>query len=388
MKKNFLAKKYMRETEDTIGTSGNRGFDYDDLINFSIGDPDLVTDARIMDLAFNETKEKGYTKYTDSQGFLDLREEICSFYKDEFDFNINTSEVMVTTGGCVSMFLALEAILDDGDEVIIPAPFFMVYPDQVKLASGVPVFLDCFEEENFQINFERLEKLVTPNTKAIIINTPTNPTGVNLTLETMEKLAEFSKRHDIIVVADDIYTAFSFKEKFVPIATLQGMKERTIIINSFSKNFLMTGFRIANIVAEDYIIDAIRRINDTVVYSAPAVSQRAGFHALRIRNEIQPQIIEEFRKRVFYTAERINILKNMSVLDPQGSFYLFPNIKKTGLSSEEVCKKLLSDAHILAIPGTAFGQCGEGYIRISCTLSVDKIKEAFDRIEKLEIFNK
>lgn len=388
MKSNFLATKYKKPPQAIIGMSGNNQANFDDLINFSIGDPDLVTDEQLMRVAFEETIEKGYTRYSNPRGFEDLRQEICNFYSEEFNFDLNINEVFVTAGGCVSMVLALEVILDAGDEVIIPAPYFLAYPDQVSLVGGVPIILDCYEEEGFQINFDRLETLVTEKTKAIIINTPTNPTGVNLTLETMQKLAEFTKKHDIMVVADDIYTAFSFKEPFIPIATLEGMKERTIIVNTFSKNFLMTGFRIANLVAEDYIIDAIKSLNDYVVFSAPSVSQRVAYHALKMRDRFQPAIIEEFRQRVTYTAERINALKNMSVLEPQGSFYLFPNIKKTGLSSVEVCQKLLEEAHVMAMPGTIFGECGEGYIRISCTLSIEKIKEAFDRIEKMELFNK
>lgn len=388
MKNNFLASKYQQPPEAVIGMSGNNQSNFDDLINFSIGDPDLVTNEKLMRVAFEETIEKGYTKYSNPRGFEDLRQEICNWYKEEFDFSLNTNEVFVTAGGCVSMVLALEVIINEGDEVIIPAPYFLAYPDQVRLVGGVPVILDCYEEENFQINFDRLEKLVTNKTKAIIINTPTNPTGVNLSLDTLQKLADFTKKHNMIVLADDIYTAFSFKEPFIPIATLDGMKERTIIINTFSKNYLMTGFRIANIIAEDYIIDAIKSLNDYVVFSAPSVSQRVAYYALKMRHEFQPAIIEEFKKRVVYTANRINSLKNMSVLEPEGSFYLFPCIKKTGLTSVEVCQKLLEEAHIMAMPGTIFGECGEGYIRISCTLPVEKIEEAFNRIDKMEIFNK
>jgi aspartate/methionine/tyrosine aminotransferase len=287
------------------------------------------------------------------------------------------------------MYLTLEAVIDDGDEVIIQSPFFTPYPHQVRLARGIPVEFPTYEEENYQINKERLEELITGKTKAIIINTPSNPTGSCLTAESLNIIAETAKKHDLIVIADDIYTAFSYEHPFIPIASLPDMRERTITINSFSKNFLMTGWRIGNIVAPDYIIEVVQLINENVVFTAPSVSQRAAIHALRHRKEILPEIIEEFKMRVMYVAERINKLQNMHVIyPPKGTFYLFPSIKDTGLSSEEAADIILNEAHVLVLPGDAFGTSGEGYIRIACTVNKDKLKEAFDRIEKLSIFNK
>jgi aspartate/methionine/tyrosine aminotransferase len=282
------------------------------------------------------------------------------------------------------MYLALEAITDDGDEIILQAPYFTPYPQQVKLAGGIPVELPTFEEEDFQINVKKFENLITERTKAIVINSPSNPTGNCLTMDTMEQIAFIALKHDLIVIADDIYTAFSYEHPFMPIASLQGMMDRTITINSFSKNFTMTGWRVGNIIAPDYIIKVIQQINENVVFTAPSISQRAAIHALRNREKFQRQMIEEYRKRVFYAAERVNKIKGMHVINPpKGSFYLFINIKETGLTSEEVSDFILKKAHILTLPGNAFGSCGEGYIRIACTVNVDILKEAFDRIEKL-----
>ena len=280
------------------------------------------------------------------------------------------------------MYLVLEAILDDGDEVILQAPFFTPYPQQVELARGIPVELPTYEEEDFQISVERLESLITERTKALVINSPSNPTGNCLTVETMEKIAQIAEKHDLIVISDDIYTAFSYQNPFVPFASLPGMQERTIIINSFSKNFTMTGWRVGNIIAPDYIIKIVQQINENVVFTAPSMSQRAAIFALEHRDEVQPPMIEEYRRRMFYAAERITQIPKISVINPpKGSFYLFINIKETGLSSVDAADMILREAHVLTLPGNAFGNCGEGYVRIACTVSVEKLKEAFDRIE-------
>jgi aspartate/methionine/tyrosine aminotransferase len=276
--------------------------------------------------------------------------------------------------------------LDDGDEVIIHEPYFTPYPQQIELARGKPITLETYEDEEFQINVDRLEKLITNRTKAVIINTPNNPTGVCFSRKTMEDIAEVAIKHDLIVIADDIYTSFSYAEPFIPMVSLPGMKERTITIGSFSKNFVMTGWRIGYVMAPEYLIETIKNINENNVFTAPSVSQRAAIYALRLRKDICPPIIEEYKKRMMYAYERVCRIPNMSCLPPKGSIYLFVNIKNTGLSSEEVCDKLLKEAHILALPGNAFGKCGEGYIRLALTVNIDKLKEAFDRIENMDIF--
>lgn len=388
MKHKFIAKRYWKDQSTPMGKVDALAKEFDDVINLSLGDPDVVTDEIIINHAFSDALA-GHTKYTDFRGDPELREEIVKYYKEEYDMEIRDEEVFVAASGCLAMYLALEAILDDGDEVILQAPFFTPYPQQVKLARGIPVELATYEEEDFQINMERLEGLINERTKALVINTPSNPTGSCLTLETMEKIAEIAKKHDLIVIADDIYTSFSYQHPFVPIAALPGMKERTIIISSFSKNFTMTGWRIGNIIAPDYIVRTIQMINENVVFTAPSVSQRAAIHALQNREKIQPPMIEEYRKRTFYAAERINAIPHMSVIyPPRGTFYLFVNIKETGLNSIEASDCILREAYVLSIPGISFGMCGEGYIRLACTVGIDTLKEAFDRLEKVSIFKK
>lgn len=386
MKHQFIAKRYWKDQSTAMGQSDVLAKSFDDCINLSLGDPDLITHDIIIDNSFADAK-KGHTKYTDFRGDPELRAEIAKYYKEEYQMDVEDEEIFVCASACLGMYLALEAIIDDGDEVILQAPYFTPYPQQVELARGIPVELPTYEEEDFQINIERLESLITERTKALVINSPSNPTGNCLTEATMEKIAEIAEKYDLVVIADDIYTSFSYQNQFVPFASLPGMQERAIILNSFSKNFTMTGWRVGNIIAPSYIISVIQQINENVVFTAPSISQRAAIYALRYRDEIQPPMIEEYRKRMFYAAERINRIPKLSVIyPPKGSFYLFMNIKESRLTSAEAADLILREAHVLMLPGDAFGACGEGYIRIACTVNVDTLKEAFDRIEKIALF--
>jgi len=387
MKHRFLSKRYWNPITTPMGESADLLNKYDDIIDFSLGDPDFTTPETIIDLAMKDAK-KGHTHYTDFKGYLELREEIVKYYKEDYGVEIKSEEIMATTSGCHAMWLVLEAILDDGDEVIIPDPYFTPYPQQVGLARGKAVFLPTYEEENFEINVKRLEKLITNRTKALIVNTPNNPTGTCFKKETIEEIAEIAKRYDLIVISDDVYTEFSFEEPFVPMISLDGMGERTITIVSFSKNFAMTGWRIGFIVAPEFIINTVRDINENNVFTAPSISQRAALHALRMRKEICPPIVNEVKKRMYYAYERIKRIPKLSCLPPKGSMYMFVNIKETGLSSIEFTDLLLKEAHIVVLPGIAFGKCGEGYIRLALTIGVPELEKAFDRMEEMSLFKK
>ena len=385
MKNRFISKKYWMDTENIFGTIGEKTAKLDDCINLSIGDPDITTDPRITESAFRDALE-GHTKYTHIRGQVELRDEIRKFYKEEYDLDVADEEIMVLTSGLFGMYVTLQAVLDEGDEVLVQTPCFSSYFMQVKMAGGVPVQVPTYEEEDFQLNFERLEEYITPRTKVIIINSPSNPTGNCLSTSTMEEIAKIAVKHDLLVIQDDIYTAFSFQEKFMPIIAIPGMKERTVIVNSFSKNFLMTGWRIGNIIAPEFLIKTVAEMNEAIVFSAPSVSQRAALFALKNRKDIQPDIVKEYRERMEYAAKRINEIPWMRVIEPpKGSFYLFINVKSLGMSSKDVCDMILEKAHVLFLPGNLFGDCGEGYIRLACTAGIDKLKEAFDRIEKINI---
>ena len=357
---------------------------YGDVINLSIGDPDVPTPRGIIQQVYEDALA-GHTKYTDPRGYPELRQAIRDFYQEEYGDQVEDQEVFVTASGVVGMYLAMQVLLDPGDEVIIPDPYFTCYADQVQAAGGVPVFLPTREEEGFAIDLERLESLVTPRTKAVLINTPNNPTGACLSRKQLEQLAEFCMGHDLYVVADDIYTNFTYGEPFFPIRALPGMGERTITVNSFSKNFIMTGFRVGNIIAQAEVVRALKQMNEYVVYSAPALSQRGALWALRERAKLEPPILQQFRERMEYAAKRINQVGWMTVPVPQGSIYLFPSIRRTGMTSAQVTRRILEEAHVLVLPGDTFGACGEGYLRIACTVENSVMGEAMDRIAGMRI---
>ncbi len=381
MEKNFLSNKYKNESSTPIAEVTKLANKYNDIINLSLGEPDFDTDEKIVSRALADAK-KGFTHYSDPQGDPELRKEIIKFNKNEYNLEIGLNELMVVVGACHGMFLALEAILDKGDEVIIPAPYFTPYTQQVKLAEGKPVFLETKEKDHFNINVDKLKNRITENTKAVMINTPNNPTGACYSKNTLQKVARLAEKEDLVIIADDIYGSYSFEKPFYPIAALDGMKNRTITVSSFSKNYAMSGWRIGYIQAPKYIIECIRDINEGICFSAPTVSQRAAIYALRLRDEIQPSMINEFKSRVNYAYQRINNIKSMSVLPPQGTFYLLVNIKELGINSIEFSRKLLENSRVLVVPGVAFGESGEGYIRIACTVGKEKLEKAFDNIEK------
>ena len=358
---------------------------YEDIIDLSLGDFDFKTPEPII-IAAMEDAMAGHTHYTDFYGYVELREEICKFYKEEYGVEVDIGEVMITTSGCHGMWLVLESILDDGDEVIIHETYFTPYPHQIILTRGKPVYLPTYEEEGFEVNSKRLEELITKKTKAIIINTPNNPTGTCFRRKTMEEILEIAIKHDLLIIADDVYTTFSFDEPFIPMISLEGSGERTITINSFSKNYAMTGWRIGNVIAPKNIIEVMKNVNENSVFTAPSISQRAALYALKLHHKVNPPIVNEIKKRMYYAYERICKIPNISCLKPRGSMYLFVNIKRTGYNSAEICNKLLKEVQILALPGDGFGSAGEGYIRLAMSVDLSRLKEAFDRIEKMEIF--
>jgi aspartate/methionine/tyrosine aminotransferase len=283
----------------------------------------------------------------------------------------------------MGMFIALFTCLNPGDEVLIPDPCFPVYTEQIRMCRGKAVSVPTYEEERFRFNPARAREYVTDKTKALIINTPNNPTGACMCREDMQEIADFAEEFDLLVIADDIYTSMSYEAPFMPFMSLPGMRERTITINSASKDFVMTGYRIGWTVSPAHLADAMRKANDVMVFTAPAPSQRAALYALKHRHDVMPPVLEEFRKRVFKAAELIQSIPKLSVLPPMGTFYLFVNIKETGLTSEEFAYKVLEDAHVLMLSGTAFGAAGEGYVRIACTRSIEDLTEAMERIRRI-----
>lgn len=387
MSDRFVSARYRGKASTPMSSSVDRASRFENVVNFSLGDPDLTTDSRIIDGAAADA-HAGHTHYTDTYGDPELRAEILGFYRDEYGYEPDARGLLVTTSGCHAMWLALESILDDGDEVVLCEPYFTPYPHQVRLARGVPVVLSTLESEEFQIVPERLEAVISDRTRAIILNTPSNPTGACLSRATKEAVARIAAQHDLLVIADEIYTLFSYGEQFEPFTMLPGMAERTITIGSFSKDFAMTGWRIGYVLAPPAVTLAMKDVNENNVFTAPSISQRAALHALRLREQIQPPMRALYHERLMHAYERVRGTPGMSAIEPKGSIYLWVNVTSTGLSSEQVAERLFDEAHVLTIPGPAFGPGCEGYLRLAMTVGVDKIDEAFDRIGQMDLFSR
>jgi aspartate/methionine/tyrosine aminotransferase len=256
-----------------------------------------------------------------------------------------------------------------------------MYKDQIELADGKVVVVETYENELFQINIDRLNKYISSKTKAILINTPNNPTGVCYSESHISELGKIAEKNDFLIISDEVYDAYSYEKPFKPIAKVTKLNNRVVTVGSFSKGFAMTGWRIGFILAPEYLISCMKILNESICYAPSSISQRAAIYALKHRKSIQEDIIREYRNRVYYSYNRAKSIKNLKVLKPSGAIYLFVNIRATGLTSEEFKTKLLREQHVKVISGAVFGDVGEGYVRIACTLPIEKLQIAFDRIE-------
>ncbi|MBD5642622.1 pyridoxal phosphate-dependent aminotransferase [Clostridium botulinum] len=382
MKNKFLAHKYKENENNLMSETANLKNKFEDIIDLSLGDPDIITDKSIIKTAFKDTK-KGHTRYSDPTGDKELIEKIINFYKKDRNINFKENQIMAVVGACHGMYLALQSIINPGEEVIVHSPYFTPYKEQIEMVGGKFIEFETLEEDEFNINPKKLEKLINSKTKAIVLNSPNNPTGAFFPKELLKEIAKIAIENDLVIISDEVYDGFTYYEDFCSIAFLDGMKERTITLGSFSKDFCMTGWRIGYVAAPDYIINTMKNINEGICFSAPTISQRAAIYALKNRDNIVDKIKNEFRERMEYAYSRIESMPKLSAFKPKAGIYIFANIKETGKSSEEFCDALLNKAHIVAIPGKAFGKYGEGYIRIACTVGLEELEQAFDRIEKI-----
>lgn len=385
MKHNYIAKRYWDFKLPAISKTNKMVKRYDDVINLSIGDPDIPCNKEIIDEMYKDTIA-GHTKYTEFLGDTELRKEVCKMYMEDYACDYTLDNVMITSGGTHAMYLVMESILNDGDEVIVISPFYIYYEPQVKLPRGKMVIYNTSKEDNFEINLKELEKIITSRTKAIVVNSPNNPTGRVYCKESIKGLIELADKHNFLIIADDIYGALNFTNFKDPICSYDCHNPRIVTVYSFSKDYSMTGFRLGYIIAEKKLIECIRNINEAVNFTINSMAQRAGIYALKRRKVIQGKLYNEYKKRVFYVYERIKGLKNMTCNLPEGTFYVFVDISKTNLTSEEIWEKILDEAHVLVLPGSGFGEAGEGFIRISCTSGVEVLEKAFDRIGEMSIF--
>lgn len=356
---------------------------YSDVIDLSIGDTDFTTDRRIIDAAYADACA-GYTHYGDPKGDPELIEAICQAWKEDFNQDVSPAEVLVTTSSCMGMSQALLALLNPGDEVLVFGPYFADYNNQIYLAGGKMVEVVTKEENHYAPEEAAIRAAITPRTRAMIVNTPCNPTGAAYSMETLTMLAKLATEYDLLILADEIYTRYLYDGAFVPMRTLPGMADRVVTLNSFSKNFLMTGWRVGYIIAHPELIQVFQQVNEGLTYVAPSISQRAALKALSLRNEIAEEYITKYRDRVYYVADRIAQIPYLSLYRPRGTFYAFPGIAKTGMEDKAFCAYLLDQAHIMVAPGCVFGAAGISHFRIACTVSQSKLAEAMDRMEKLK----
>lgn len=382
MKRDYTALRFRdRSGALTLNTAALEK--YNDIIDLSIGDVDHVTDHEIINAAFEDAR-RGYTHYGAPKGDKELIQAVCTSWEEDHGQKIDPSEVLITASACLGLAQVLLSICDPGDEVMLLSPYFTLYRQQIRLAGGIPVEIPTYPEDGYSPRMELLEAAVTAKTKAIIINNPTNPTGKVYGREELEKIGEFAKKHDLLIIADEVYTCYVYNGEYVPVRTLEGLTDRTVTVCSFSKNFFMTGWRIGFLIAPPEIVDTANAVNGMLIYSAPSISQRAALKALSLRKRVQETDAKLFRERVLYATERMQKLPYLDLCAPKGAFYLFPGAKDKSITSQQFCQSLLEQAHILVSPGSVFGDTGKGHVRFACTVEVPVLKEAFDRMEQIK----
>ncbi len=342
-----------------------------DAISLGVGEPDFDTPWHIREEGIYSL-ERGRTYYTSNAGLKELKEEIAAYQARRFGLDYNPQgEIYVTVGGSEAIDGALRAMLNEGDEVIIPQPSYVSYEPCVVLADGVPVITELKEEDEFKLKKEQLEKVVTDKTKILILPFPNNPTGAIMTEQDLRGIAEVVLEHDLFVISDEIYSELTYGSRHVSIASFPGMKERTIVINGFSKSYAMTGWRLGYACGPKVILDQMLKIHQFAIMCAPTTSQYAAVEALR--NEYD-------RRRKFFIKALHDM--GMECFEPFGAFYVFPCIKEYGMGSDEFAESLLAEEKLAVVPGTAFGECGEGFIRISYAYSIEDLKNALERLER------
>lgn len=372
---------------NAIAPSGIRRFfdiaaEMDDVVSLGVGEPDFITPWHIRESCVYGL-EQGYTAYTSNHGLLELREEITQLFKR--DYNIDycpQNEVLITVGVSEALDIALRAIVTPGDEVLIPEPCYVSYQACVTLAGGKAVGVPTKIENEFCITPEELEQYVTPKTKVLLIGYPNNPTGAVMTKEALEKIAIFAEAHDLIVISDEIYANLIYGgSAHTCFSALPKMRDRTILLNGFSKSYAMTGWRIGYALANPIFIAAMTKIHQYTMLCAPITAQIAAIEALRHGEKHMKKMVAEYDRRRHLILEGMRNI-GLECFEPKGAFYIFPSIKNTGLTSDAFAEQLLRSERVALVPGTAFGKCGEGFIRCSYATSVSKISEALTRIDK------
>jgi len=379
-----VSNRYISQKVSNIAPSGIRKFfdllsSIEGVISLGIGEPDFVTPWHIREAAIYSL-EKGYTMYTSNQGLPELRQELAKYLESYYGLSYDPdSELLITVGVSEGLDLALRAILNPGDEVIMPDPCYVAYPACTSLAGGIPILVPTTEENDFNIIAADIEQQITSKTKAILIGYPANPTGAVMVKKELTQIAELAQRHDLLVISDEVYGQLVYGVEHTCLASLPGMKERTILLNGFSKAYAMTGWRIGYAAAGKELIKGVTKIHQYTMLCAPIMGQMAAIEALRRGdNEVEAMVRDYDRRRRVMVRGLRDI--GLSCFEPKGAFYAFPSIKITGMTSEEFAKKLLVEEKVAVVPGTAFGQCGEGYVRCCYATSLPEIEKALKRM--------
>lgn len=353
----------------------------DDVVDFTLGDPDVQPHQAIKDAACSAIQQ-GKTRYSQNAGLLELRETISRYYLRTEGFNYDpVTEIMVSVGAMEGLYLAFLALLNDGDEVIIPAPYYVNYVQMVQLCHAVPVVVDNPGAEELSFSVADIEKAITPRTKAIIINTPSNPSGKIIPQEKVKALAELAKRHDLVVIADEVYKCLIYDNTpFRSIVAIDGMRERTILINSLSKEFCMTGYRLGYVLGPQEIIAAMTKLQENVAACAPLPSQYAGIEALSGKEDYSKNMVDIFTERRNVLYNGLKDLPKIKCTLPEATFYMMVDISQTGMTSLEFAHDLLKKAQVALVPGIAYGKSCDKYVRIAFTLDKSRIEEGVKRI--------
>ena len=351
-------------------------------ISLGVGEPDFVTPWKVRSAAI-ASLQRGYTQYTGNRGIPALRELISRYLDERFNLQYDPNHILVTIGGSEAIDLALRACVEKGDEVLIPDPAYVSYSPLVAMSDGTPVHVECREEDNFVLKPEYLEKVITPNTKAIILTYPNNPTGAIMTKEELQAIADVIIRHDLLVISDEIYAELTYGQKHATIAALPGMKERTVYVSGFSKAFAMTGWRMGYVCAPADIDEAMFKIHQFGIMCAPTMSQYAAIEALKDGFSDGFATVAEMRDS--YDQRRKFVLHSLKEIglncfEPRGAFYAFPSVKSTGMNADAFANGLLSAQKVAVVPGNAFGKFGENNVRSSYATSMTALSEAFDRM--------
>lgn len=352
-----------------------------DCISLGVGEPDFKTPWAIREAGITSL-ERGRTRYTSNIGLQELRKEICHYLKRRMDLNYQPEQVMITVGGSEAIDLCIRALIEPGDEVIIPEPCYVSYQPITTLTGGVPVSVPLKAENGFRLTAQQLQQAITPRTKLLILPFPSNPTGAVMRKEHLEQLAEVLRDTNITVLSDEIYAELTYGyQRHVSIASLPGMAERTVVINGFSKAYAMTGWRLGFACGPKPLIDVMVKIHQSCIMCAPTTSQYAAVTALReCDNEIE-EMRTQYDMRRRYLVKCFNEM-GLTCFEPEGAFYVFPCIRSTGMTSEDFCQQLLFGKKVAVVPGTAFGDCGEGFVRVSYAYSVEHLQEAVKRIRE------